>query len=130
PQLLALRDAVPDVPAFVHRPSLDILAWNRLRRALYAPHHLVPMPGPALASRSPRLRRPRRDARRSPNGVLRSTHPPSASAGRTHPGARSGLGRTSRNAVISWPTAHPMCSVIAALQSRRSARRARAGPFR
>lgn len=38
PQLLALLDAMGDVPAFVHGPSLDILAWNRLGHALYAPH--------------------------------------------------------------------------------------------
>jgi transcriptional regulator with XRE-family HTH domain len=38
PQLLALLDAMKDVPAFVHGPSLDILAWNRLGHALYAPH--------------------------------------------------------------------------------------------
>jgi transcriptional regulator with XRE-family HTH domain len=38
PQLLALLDAMPDVPAFVHGPALDILAWNRLGHALYAPH--------------------------------------------------------------------------------------------
>lgn len=38
PQLLALLDAMSDVPAFVHGPSLGILAWNRLGHALYAPH--------------------------------------------------------------------------------------------
>lgn len=38
PQLLTLLNAIPDVPAFVHGPSLDVLAWNRLGHALYAPH--------------------------------------------------------------------------------------------
>jgi transcriptional regulator with XRE-family HTH domain len=38
PQLLALLDALADVPAFVHDPALDILAWNTLGHALYAPH--------------------------------------------------------------------------------------------
>ncbi|MEV5778587.1 helix-turn-helix transcriptional regulator [Streptomyces antimycoticus] len=38
PHLLELLHAIPDVPAFVHGPSLDILAWNRLGHALYAPH--------------------------------------------------------------------------------------------
>lgn len=38
PQLLALLDAMPGVPAFVHGPALDILARNRLGHALYAPH--------------------------------------------------------------------------------------------
>lgn len=38
PQLLTLLNAMPDVPAFVHGPSLDVLAWNPLGHALYAPH--------------------------------------------------------------------------------------------
>jgi transcriptional regulator with XRE-family HTH domain len=38
PHLLELLQAMPDVPAFVHGPSLDILAWNHLGHALYAPH--------------------------------------------------------------------------------------------
>jgi transcriptional regulator with XRE-family HTH domain len=38
PYLLAILDAMPGVPAFVHGRSLDIIAWNPLGHALYAPH--------------------------------------------------------------------------------------------
>lgn len=36
--LVALLAAMGDVPAFVHGPALDVLAWNPLGHALYAPH--------------------------------------------------------------------------------------------
>ncbi|MCM4085038.1 helix-turn-helix domain-containing protein [Paractinoplanes hotanensis] len=38
PALLALLEAMPGVPAFAHDSTLDVLAWNRVGHALYAPH--------------------------------------------------------------------------------------------
>ncbi|GIJ43711.1 transcriptional regulator [Virgisporangium aliadipatigenens] len=47
--LTELVDAMPDVPAVAHDAVLDLLAWNRLGRALYAPYHRDAETRPNLA---------------------------------------------------------------------------------
>lgn len=38
PEFVTLMDAMPDVPAIAMSPLQDIIAWNRLGHALFAPH--------------------------------------------------------------------------------------------